>query len=79
MNYLFTLTYYKKLMEREQASKRWEKWKNQRAYYQNRREEEPSNASNPNKLNIMKEIIGQMDRELLSQNQTNGKEIKLEK
>lgn len=66
-------------MDREQASKRWEKWKNQRAYYHSRGEDEQSSSENPAKLNIMKEIIGQMDRELLTQNKTKGKEIKLEK
>lgn len=68
-------------MDREEAKKRWEKWRNQRNYYETHGAEEKNNPSNNTKMTIMHEIIGQMDRELLSSISKEPKkgELKLEK
>ena len=58
---------------RENHKKQWEKWKNQREYYKNR----PEGSNEDEKTALMKQIIGQMDRDLKPKN--NNKEIKLEK
>lgn len=65
-------------MEREQATKRWEKWRNQRNYFKNHNGAEET-EQNSTKTAMMQELIGQIDRELINTNPNKGKEIKLEK
>ena len=63
-------------MNREDVTKRWERWKNQRTYYKGHGDKEDSSSASDTKLEMMREIIGKIDRQAVNENK--AKEIKLE-